>query len=268
MVYALYSEGFRTGGTNRARGMPTLPIQYDPDLLKNYEGGLKSRWMNGQLQLNVIAYHQVWEDMQLELTDPSYAYDEPYQTVIANVGDASVDGMDVEVSALVGDGFSLGAVATYLFSAEIDDDIAVFDERDPDDLALFVPAGTRLPLVADLNLSAWAEYGWGLNAFNGAQAYVRLQYAFTGESWNRLVDSSLDGTGYGSRVRQPDFATWDLRTGITGDNWELTAYVDNFTDERQIYFHDTNADLFWGRDNYRIGQPRTYGVNFRQYFTR
>jgi hypothetical protein len=69
-------------------------------------------------------------------------------------------------------------------------------------------------------------------------------------------------------VRQPDFATWDLRTGITGDNWELTAYVDNFTDERQIYFHDTNADLFWGRDNYRIGQPRTYGVNFRQYFTR
>ncbi len=59
MFYALYSEGFRSGGINRARGEPTLPIQYDPDMLNNYEAGLKSRWLGGKLQLNVIGYHQV-----------------------------------------------------------------------------------------------------------------------------------------------------------------------------------------------------------------
>ena len=39
------------------------------------------RWLDGRLQFNLIGYHQVWEDMQLELTDPSYSYGEPFQTV-------------------------------------------------------------------------------------------------------------------------------------------------------------------------------------------
>ena len=272
MVYALYSEGFRTGGSNRARGTPTLPIQYESDLLKNYEAGLKSRWAGGKVQLNVIGYHQAWEDMQLELTDPSYAYGEPYQTVIANVGDAVVDGVDVEISALVGDGWSVGAVATYLFTAEIDEDIQVSDERDPPgEYALDIPAGTRLPLVADLNLTAWTEFTWGTGWFGDAQAYVRLQYAYTDTSFNRLVDAAAEGSegvGYGARVQQPDYSTWDLRSGLNGDNWELSLYVDNFTDERQVYYHDMNADVFWGRDNIRTGQPRTYGVNYRHYFTK
>jgi len=270
MVYALYSEGFRTGGSNRARGNPTLPIQYDPDLLKNYEAGLKSRWMGGKMQLNVIGYLQKWEDMQLELTDPSYAYGEPWQTVIANVGDAKVDGVDVELTLAPADGWSLGAVATYLFNAKIDKNIKVFDERDPDALALDIPAGTRLPLVADLNLAAWAEYSWPLEFWTGTDAYVRLQYAYTDTSWNRLVDNDLDptGTGYGGRTEQPDYTLWDLRAGLSGGNWELTLYVDNLSDERPVYFHDTNADLFWGRDNYRTGQPRTYGVNYRHYFSK
>jgi outer membrane receptor for ferric coprogen and ferric-rhodotorulic acid len=272
MFYALYSEGFRTGGTNRARGNPTLPIAYESDLLNNYEAGLKSRWMGGKVQLNVIGYHQVWEDMQLELTDPSYAYDEPYQTVIANVGDAVVDGVDVEISALVGQGWSVGAVATYLFDAKIDEDIQVSDVRDPPgEYALDIPAGTRLPLVADLNLTAWSEYSWGTGWFDDALAYVRLQYSYTGESWNRLVDNDLvgdAGDGYGGRVRQPNFATWDLRSGLNGDNWEVSLYVDNLTDERQVYYHDMNADVFWGRENIRTGQPRTYGVNYRHYFTK
>ncbi len=268
MLYALYSEGFRTGGINRARGNPTLPIQYESDLLKNWEGGLKSRWADGRLQFNVIAYHQVWEDMQLELTDPSFAYGEPFQTVIANVGDAVVDGMDVEINFLATDNLSLGLVATYLFKAEIDDAIQVFDDRAPDDLALDIPAGTRLPLVADLNLSAFAEYDWPVNWMGGGDVFVRLQASYTGESYNRLLDNDgdPDGTGYGGRTESPSYDIWDLRAGFTGGGWEFTAYVDNFTDDRAVVYHDTNADVFWGRDNYRVLQPRTYGVSLRKYF--
>ncbi|MDX1556074.1 MAG: TonB-dependent receptor, partial [Xanthomonadales bacterium] len=250
MAHALYSEGFRTGGINRARGNPTLPIQYQPDLLKNWEAGIKTRWAGGRVQLNLIGYHQVWEDMQLELTDPSFAYGEPFQTVIANVGDANVDGVDIELDYAASDNLSLGVVATYLFKAEIDDPIQVFDERDPDDLALDIPAGTRLPLVADLNLSAYAEYHWPVNWFGGGNSFVRLQGAYTGESYNRLVDNDgdPDGTGYGGRVESPSYEIFDLRAGFSGGTWEVTAFVDNFTDERAVTFHDTNADLFWGRD--------------------
>lgn len=268
MVYALYSEGFRTGGTNRARGNPTLPIQYQSDLLKNYEAGFKSRWMGGRLQFNLIGYHQVWEDMQLELADPSWAFGEPYQTMVANVGDAIVDGADLEVDLSITDNWSMGVVATYLFTSEIDDTIAVADERAPDDFALFIPGGTRLPLASDVNLSAYTEFLWPVNWMSGGDTYLRLQYAHTGSSFNRLVDNDgdPDGTAYGGRVEQPSYTLLDLRAGFASDDWELSAYIDNLTDERAVVFHDTGADLFWGRDNVRTLRPRTYGVSLRRYF--
>jgi len=269
MVYALYSEGFRTGGINRARGNPTLPVQYESDLLKNYEGGLKSRWMDGRLQFNLIGYHQVWEDMQLELVDPSYnCCGEPYQTVIANVGDAIVDGVDMELIASVTDNWSLGVVATYLFKSEIDKTIEVIDERDPDFVALYIPGGTELPLSSDTNVAAYSDFTWPVDWMGGGDAFIRLQFAHTGESWNRLVDNDYDpdGTGYGGRSLQPSYTLWDLRTGFYSASWEFTAYVDNLTDERAVVFHDTNADLFWGRDNIRTLRPRTFGVKVRRYF--
>ncbi len=268
MAYALYSEGFRTGGINRARGNPTLPVQYQSDLLKNWEAGVKTRWAGGRVQLNIIGYHQVWEDMQLELTDPSWVYGEPFQTVIANVGDANVDGVDIEINYVASEGLSLGLVSTYLFEAEIDNSIQVFDERDPDDLALDIPAGTRLPLVADLNLSAYAEYDWPVSWLGGGEGFVRLQGSHSDGSYNRLVDNDgdPDGTGYGGRDKTDSYDLWDLRAGFINESWEFIAYIDNFTDERAVTYHDTGADLFWGRDNVRILQPRTYGVSFRRYF--
>jgi len=269
MVYALYSEGFRTGGTNRARGNPTLPIQYESDLLKNYEGGLKSRWMDGRLQFNVIGYHQVWEDMQLELVDPSwFCCGEPYQTVIANLGDAIVDGVDLELHASVSDHWNLGIVATYLFKSEIDETIEVVDERDPEYVALYIPGGTELPLSSDTNLAAYSEFTWPVDWMGGGDTYIRLQYAHTGESWSDLVDNDgdPDGTGYGGRSLQPSYTLWDLRAGFGSADWEFSAFIDNFTDERAVVYHDTGADLFWGRDNIRTLRPRTYGVSVRRYF--
>ncbi len=270
MLYALYSEGFRTGGINRARGNPTLPIQFESDLLQNYEAGLKSRWLDSRLQLNVIGYHQVWKDMQLELTDPSFALDppEPFQTVIANVGDAIVDGVDAEVIFAPGESWELGLVSTYLFRAEIDDDIAVFDERAPDTVSLEIPGGTQLPLSSDVNVSAYAEYGWQLDWLGGSDAYLRVQYAYTGDSFNRLVDNDgdPDGDGYGGRVRQPSYQTWDLRAGFTGSTWDVSLYVDNLSDDRVVLYNDTNADVFWGRENLRTARPRSFGVSVRRHF--
>ena len=269
MFYALYSEGFRSGGINRARGEPTLPIQYDPDLLKNYEAGFKSRWMGGKLQFNLIGYHMMWEDMQLELIDPSYyCCNQPWQTVIGNVSDAVVDGVEVELNWLATDQWSLGLNLTYLFKAEIDENVSVFDERQPEDVVLEIPAGTQLPLSSDIGVAAFTQYTWPVDWAGGGDTFLRLQYTHTGESWNRLVDGDLDpdGTYYGGRSRAPSYSLWDLRAGFSNANWEFTAYVDNFTDERPVVFHDTNADLFWGRDNYRTTRPRTYGVNLRRYF--
>ena len=268
MVYALYSEGFRTGGINRARGNPTLPIEYNSDMLENLEAGLKSRWLDGRLQVNVIGYHQVWKDMQLELIDPSYYLGEVWQTVIANVGDAEVNGVDLDITFMLSENWQMGLVSTYLFKSEVTDDIVVFDDRSPDDVALYIPGGTVLPLASDINVSAFAEYSWNIDALGGLDSYLRLQTSYTGDSYNQLLDSDgdPDATYYGGRVTQPSYNIWDLRAGFRQDNWEVTVFLDNFTDERAVSYHDTNVDLFWGRDNIRTVRPRTLGANFRYYF--
>jgi hypothetical protein len=206
--------------------------------------------------------------MQLELTDPSFQFGEPFQTVIANVGDADVNGFDTEITWVANENWSFGLVSTYLFKAEIANDIKVYDDRAPDDVALDIPAGTRLPLVADLNLATYAEYDWSMNILGGGDAYVRLQYAYTGTSYNALRDNDgdPDGDGYGGRVEQPSYDIWDLRAGFNNADWEFTVFIDNFTDERAVTYRDMNADVFWGRKNLRILPPRTYGFSIRKYW--
>ena len=297
MVYALYSEGFRLGGVNRDRAQqrgltPTFPSQYDSDILENWEVGLKSRWFDGHLQANITAYHQIWADMQLELNDPQNGslvdtdgdgtgdtrY--PYQTVIANLSDAVVDGFDMDLTYVTDVGLSFGLVSTYLFQAELEDDVSVSNPNDPSDVTFEIKGGTRLPLTADLNVSAYAEYEWPLDLLDGGDAYIRLQYAYTDGSWNRLLDGDDCGPnckdingdplpfnyGYGGRVRQTDYALWDLRTGFNSAEWEFSFYIDNLTDQRVVSYHDTNADLEWRRDNIVTSTPRTAGMSVRKHF--
>jgi outer membrane receptor protein involved in Fe transport len=67
-------------------------------------------------------------------------------------------------------------------------------------------------------------------------------------------------------VEQPSYTLLDLRAGFLSAAWEFSAYIDNLTDERAVVYHDTGADLFWGRDNLRTLRPRVYGVSLRRYF--
>ena len=164
--------------------------------------------------------------------------------------------------------WSAGVVATYLFKAEIDENVQVYDDRDPDYVTLEIPKGTQLPLVSDTRLAAYTEFDWQVDWLGGGEAYLRWQYSYTGDSWNRLIDNDgePDGTGYGGRVQQPSYYLMDMIFGYQNDSWQLSAYIDNMTDERAVILHNTNADLFWGRDNLRVLQPRTFGVTARYFF--
>jgi outer membrane receptor protein involved in Fe transport len=66
MVYLLYSEGFRLGGSNDERVASTglLPREYNPDKMKNYEAGLKSKWWDGKLLVNASLFYMQWDDIQ------------------------------------------------------------------------------------------------------------------------------------------------------------------------------------------------------------
>ena len=99
MIYALYSEGFRLGGNNSARAAETgiLPLEYKPDTLKNYEAGLKSRWLDETLQVNVTAFFMQWDDIQLNRSG-SDAGNPWWMRGTFNGGKAEQKGVELSVS--------------------------------------------------------------------------------------------------------------------------------------------------------------------------
>ena len=267
MVYALYSEGFRAGGANRNRTPFTVfPQVYDPDLLKNFEVGAKTRWMNGKLQINATAYFGQWENYQIEAVDPSFRNcqvgevpdvdlcNQPFQVMVANVGDAEQIGLEFDLRAAPNDSLDLGLNLGWV-NAETTEAFEV---------TTLVAKGTRLPNVPELKISAFGQLNWPV--LDGDNLYLRGQYTWQDESKNQLEEiapgAPLELTGPPLYI-QPSYGILDLRMGLVSDSWTLEGFISNVTDERAtLYNNPFFFDYFFGRGRVTTNRPREYGLRF------
>lgn len=269
MVYALYSEGFRPGGTNRNRGMPFFPVQYDSDILKNFEIGTKNTFMEGRMRLNATWFDMKWEDYQLEVVDPSNrpcgsenappppACGQPWQKVVANVGNASSTGIEVQVDFSASENWTLGGNATWL-DAKLDEAV---------EIGVLVPAGSRLPLSPEFKASAYIQYDWPVDWFSANNAWMRLQWSYTGDMLNQVEPLTTPADGPAPQILQPSYNIGDLRFGIDADNWSMQLYISNLTDERAVLFANPyEFDYFFGRSRVNVNTPRQFGIRWIQRF--
>ena len=267
MVYALYSEGFRAGGANRNRTPFTVfPQVFEPDLLKNFEIGTKTRWMGGKLQVNATAYFGQWENYQIEAVDPSFRVcgpgevadvdlcNQPFQVMVANVGDAEQTGVELDIRAAPNDILDLGLNLGWV-DAETSEAFSV---------TVPVPKGTRLPNVPELKYSAFAQFTWPI--YDGETIYLRGQYTWQDESKNQLEEIipglPFDNTGAPFYI-QPSYGILDMRMGLQSDTWTLEGFISNVTDERAtLYDNPFFFDYYFGRNRVTTNRPREFGVRF------
>jgi len=197
MMYGLYTQGTRPGGVNRSRGEPFFPTSYTSDLMDNYEIGYRSTFGNGRGRFNVTAFHMVWTDYQLQLTDPSSdpcpegvsgpvagVCGQPWQSVITNAGEAHITGVNFELDYAISDNWVWGVNATSL-EAETDTTADLTGDGE-DDLV----GGLRLPLTPELKGSTWIDFTTPMSS--GKEFFGRLQASYTGDSMNRLEPHGLD----------------------------------------------------------------------------
>ena len=280
MIYALHSRGFRPGGTNRGRfknlsgqqaidfgpvSTPTFPIVFDGDTLKNFEAGIKTQWHDGRLQVNLTGYHMVWENYLLEVIDPSFGAPLffPFQIVVGNVGDAVINGIDFDVTAIPAPGLELNVNGTWLIDHELDEDVLTEDPRitaaggGP---ALDLPKGTELPLSPDFSMSASAQYNWPV-AFVDAEMYVRFQYSYTGDSSNTVeIERGIPSP---FRIQQ-SYHIGDVKVGMGTEKWEAEFFINNVWDERpHIWQQVDEFETFFGRERIVTARPRSIGAKFR-----
>jgi iron complex outermembrane receptor protein len=102
MFYASATHGFKPGGSNLTYGnsddgSPALVTpSYNDESIDAYEMGLKSELMDGRVRANLSAFFYDYQDMQFQATDP-----DPFQGGVANIPEAEVSGIELELTALL-----------------------------------------------------------------------------------------------------------------------------------------------------------------------
>ncbi|HEX7885243.1 MAG TPA: TonB-dependent receptor, partial [Phenylobacterium sp.] len=101
LLYAVVSEGYRSGGVNSGGAKPLPPVRetFSPDRLVNYEVGLKLTTLSNRLSLNSAVFYDVWDDIQTDqFRDSGIAY-------TTNAGDARVLGLETDLAFRARNGF-------------------------------------------------------------------------------------------------------------------------------------------------------------------
>ena len=254
MIYATYSEGFRRGGGNAAR--PTSVFgpggdfnQYESDLVKNFEVGTKNTFAGGRFQFNLTLYHMTWEDMQVEVEDPT---PNVFTLGLINVAEAELTGAEAFLSWAASDRTVISANIG-VNEAELSKSFLIFDD-------LELAKGTQLPLTPDWKASIVLDHEFD-GELLGSVPSLGITYNATGDSVSSLA--GIASTEVLNPIRkQPSYSIANVRLGLANESWSATLFVNNVTNEyAEQYFNDR-----WIQQRLTVNQPRTFGINFRKNF--
>ncbi|HLG87313.1 MAG TPA: TonB-dependent receptor [Alphaproteobacteria bacterium] len=96
-VYAKYAEGFKSGGFNgESNSLIESITPFDAESVDEWEVGAKTRWLDNRLNINVAAFYDQRQNMQLSVFTAQGAV----ASVIRNAGSADIDGFEFEMQAL------------------------------------------------------------------------------------------------------------------------------------------------------------------------
>ncbi len=252
MVYATWSEGFRAGGVNRAR-VPGIP-KYEPDFVQNYEIGWKTQWADGTLRFNGAAYVIDWNDFQYGFLDFTVSN----LTIIQNVGNSRTKGLEFDLDWAPIDNLLLKLSGSFN-DAKLEEPFWRNDDDRINGLPPDSPKGTPMPYVPELQYTFIGRYTFDAGTW---PVFAQVAWAYRDGSWTDLQVSN-------ERRRYMDsFGVLNLSTGIERDNWSITLYGNNVTNERGVTnYVDPGYDSPSGvddRTNYI--KPSSYGIRWSQRF--
>ena len=172
--YGIISQGFRSGGFN---GRPTSEAEigsFNPEILTSYEIGLKNDLLDRRLRLNVGAFYNQYEDMQVNVSYPVLG---GVVVRTENAGKARIWGVEAEGRYIVTDWLTFEGSLGYLNAVyeEYTSRDAEGNELDYSDLKLkHTP-----PWTASLGAVFTGRVGQFDTTFRVDAAYMDEQYSDT-----------------------------------------------------------------------------------------
>lgn len=257
MAYITYSEGFRRGGSNAvpvdgpfAEPNPETIETFGKDTVKNYELGVKG--YSNNITYSADVYMVRWDEPQLNTGTAWWAF-----FMAQNGNAAETSGLELEASMALSDSVNMRVGYAYT-KAELTENLIA-----PQYENVIAEAGDRLPGVAEhvasLNISHYTEIS------DSIEMTSRLSGYYQSDSVNSVQPTSQVYDEFGG------FAIFNASVNFIKDNWALSLYVKNLTNEEGItgsypstYLStDTGAfENYYGNNQKDyIASPRTIGLS-------
>ena len=182
---------------------------------------------------------------------------------MANLGDATVKGMDISITAVLSENMQMGFSLTRIFDAYVNAPESFPDDRfDGGQAYLGLDPKSDLPMFADTSYSLYVEYSDQLPFLGGGEGYARLQHSFEGTSLNQLGDGDP-----APQQENGDYRLTDLILGYDMGDWKAQLSLNNISDERGVTYRDSSDfDPYYGRNSDNIVRPRNYNFSIRRFF--
>ncbi|WP_422345055.1 TonB-dependent receptor domain-containing protein [Parasphingorhabdus sp.] len=270
-VYASFTHGYKSGGFNldSTAASGGADPRFASEEVDAYEVGLKAKFLDNAVTLNVAGFHEEFTDFQvLEFTGAQFT--------TFNVPSAKSTGVEIETVIRPDDNFTINGGLTYT------------DARYPNDCAGTQTSANVLSLCGNslTNAPKWVgimgatydrDLGDSLKFFVNGQ--IRMESDRRTSTQAIVVPNAAAITAAGSVQAAVDVAPlnpFDVQNGTVkinmraglgdiDDAWGIEAWVTNLTNEvtRGVTF---NTVLRSGSRSTFIQEPRMFGVTLRGKF--
>ncbi|MBK6279790.1 MAG: TonB-dependent receptor [Gammaproteobacteria bacterium] len=244
-VYGKYVEGYKTGGFNiRGTSVVAATTPVSEETVGTWEAGIKSQFLDDRVRLNAALFTSDYEDIQLSFA----AIGDPTNTVLYNAGKASIDGAELDLTALITDSLVLTLGYGYL-------DTSVDEVIDPATGANLVnTAKYALPSAPENSFTADLDYTFP--SFGYGELVLNVNYASIDES--EFVSTPTFGYNI------PEYDLWNARLTLRelclGEGRAAVAiWGKNLADEE--YLLDGIESFPWSQMVAPFGESRTWGVD-------
>jgi len=266
MLFFKATRGFKSGGNqSRITSDPNSNVPYDPEFVTEYEGGVKSEWLDHRLRINASYYVDKFDHAQKLIT--TFASTGAFITAIQNVASATIQGADVESQLSVTDRLTVGGTLGYA-KGKYNSYVVLGSD---------VGGGYRF-----FRLPKWSYTVWG----NYKQP-TDFGFVSANLNWRWVDKQSLSAGIRGPETRPPGIPTSSLAVGapealtqepaygllngrlvahLDGPNMEISLWGSNILNKKYDVFRNDLIAAGIGFVYATTGAPRAYGVEISKRF--
>jgi iron complex outermembrane receptor protein len=242
MVYTSYSEGFKVGGVNSS----DCNAPWNPETVDSIEIGYKASFGDGATTLRAAAFHYDYSDFQV-------AQVIGFQGVITNAGDAEIRGLELELTSLLNENWSVNGGFTLL-----DSEYGSFLNTDTlrANLGLLENKGNPLSYAPDTSINLGVAYETPVKF--GGHLTVSVDASYRSRVYYREFDQRKDSTDPYTIVNV------NVNWRSDDDLYGARLFVRNVTDEEYVT-NIQGSNTTYGRQG-TWNMPRQMGVEVTRFF--